>query len=196
MVRELNLRLIVARNEEALARGIGPHAGTKLDCCNGLKTDALKQVIQKHGFQAILLGIRRDEHGVRAKERYFSPRSRDFIWNYANQQAEIWSQFSTHVSEEEGHTRIHPLLHFTEVDIWKYIRREGLPVVSLYFSKDGKRYRSIGCESCCSPVESEAKTVEDIIKELESSKTSERAGRAQDKENEYTMQKLRSLGYM
>ncbi|HHT9141261.1 MAG TPA: sulfate adenylyltransferase subunit CysD [Candidatus Tripitaka californicus] len=196
LARELNLKLIVARNDPVLAGGMGPEAGSKLDCCTELKTNALKQVIQEYGFQAILLGIRRDEHGIRAKERYFSPRSRDFTWNYTNQQAELWRQFSTQVPEEEGHTRIHPILHFTEIDIWRYIRREQLPAVELYFSKGGKRYRSIGCEPCCSPINSEAKTVDDIIAELESSHTSERAGRAQDKENEYTMQKLRSLGYM
>lgn len=196
IAKELNLRLVVVRNEAALAKGIGPFVGTKLDCCHELKTGALKQVIQGQDLQAILLGIRRDEHGIRAKERYFSLRSRDFAWNYTNQQTELFSQFSTHVSAEGGHFRIHPILHFNEIDVWEYIRREELPVVDLYFSKGGKRYRSIGCEPCCSPIESEARTVDDIIAELRSSNTSERAGRAQDKENEYTMQKLRSLGYM
>jgi len=196
IARRLNLELIVERNEEAISCGMGPSQGKKEDCCNALKTSALKEVIQKYGFQAVLVGIRRDEHGIRAKERYFSPRKKDFAWDYKDQPPELWNQFTTPVSDEEGHSRIHPILHMTELDIWRYIKREGLPVIDLYLSKNGKRFRSIGCEPCCSPVESEAKTVDEIISELESSTTSERAGRAQDKENEYTMQKLRSLGYM
>ena len=91
---------------------------------------------------------------------------------------------------------MHPLLHWTEVDIWRYIQREQIPITELYFAKDGMRYRSIGCTTCCNPVESDASTVEEIIEELETTTTSERAGRAQDKENTYTMQKLRALGYM
>ena len=88
------------------------------------------------------------------------------------------------------------MLHWTELDIWKYIRKEKIPMVSLYFAKNGKRYRSIGCHTCCNPVDSSADTVTKIIKELEITKIAERSGRAQDKENSYTMQKLRSLGYM
>jgi sulfate adenylyltransferase subunit 2 len=167
----------------------------KMECCTELKTNALKQVIKKYGFKAIFLGIRRDEHGIRAKERYFSPRNDQFQWNYENQPAEIWDQYKTLLYEEE-HFRVHPILHFTELDIWQYIKREDLPIVSLYLSKDGKRFRSIGCVPCCSPVDSAASTVDEIIEEVRTSKLSERAGRAQDKENIYTMQKLRALGYM
>lgn len=196
VAKDLNLNLIVTRNEDAIANGMGPSAAAKLDCCHELKTNALKQVIERYGFQAIILGIRRDEHGIRAKERYISPRNSDFLWNYGDQKAELWSQYSIHSPDAGGHSRIHPILHFTEADIWRYIKREGLPVVDLYFSRSGRRYRSIGCEPCCNPIESDAATVDDIIAEIESTNTSERAGRAQDKENEYTMQKLRSLGYM
>jgi len=141
------------------------------------------------------LAIRRDEHGIRAKERYFSPRTVDFIWNYQDQPAEIWELYKSKL-ESEQHFRIHPMLHWTEVDIWRYIQREKIPVVGLYFAKNGRRYRSIGCETCCLPVASNADTVAKIIKELETTNESERSGRAQDKENIYTMQKLRSLGYM
>ena len=88
------------------------------------------------------------------------------------------------------------MLHWTELDIWKYVQREKIPIVDLYLAKSGKRYRSIGCASCCSPVASRADTIRKIIKELETTKVAERSGRAQDKENVYTMQKLRSLGYM
>jgi len=193
--REWGFELIVGRNEEKLAEGMGPGKGMKLECCTELKTNALKQVIKKYGFKAIFLGIRRDEHGIRAKERYFSPRDEQFQWNYENQPAEIWDQYKSFLYEEE-HYRVHPILHFTELDIWQYVKREGLPIVDLYLSKDGKRYRSIGCVPCCSPIESNAATIDDIIEEIRTSKQSERAGRAQDKENIYTMQKLRALGYM
>jgi sulfate adenylyltransferase subunit 2 len=196
VAKELKLNLIIARNDEAISRGICPSSATKLECCHELKTNALKQVIERYGFQAILLGIRRDEHGIRAKERYISPRSSDFSWNYSEQKAELWSQYSIHSPDAGGHSRIHPILRFTEADVWRYIKREELPVVDLYFSNNGRRYRSIGCEPCCAPVSSEAKNVDDIIAELEATNTPERASRAQDKENEYTMQKLRSLGYM
>ena len=187
------MELLISRNEEAIAGGMGPTK--KLDCCTALKTVGLKQAIAQHGFDALLLGIRRDEHGIRAKERYFSPRDEQFKWNYKDQPPELWDQYKSE-AEEKTHVRVHPLLHWTELDVWQYIKREQIPVTSLYFAKDGKRYRSIGCTPCCSPVPSEAKTVDDIIRELETSNTSERAGRAQDKEDAYTMQKLRALGYM
>ena len=88
------------------------------------------------------------------------------------------------------------MLHWTELNIWKYIYREKIPVANLYFSHNGRRYRSIGCQPCCAPVNSQADTVKKIIKELEATKDAERSGRAQDKEDTYNMQRLRSLGYM
>ncbi len=192
--KEWNLKLIVGRNEEALAAGMHPSKG-KLQCCTALKTDCLKQVIALHCFRALLLAIRRDEHGIRAKERYFSPRNIDFQWNYKDQPAELWDQYKSKQAEEQ-HLRIHPMLHWTEFDIWNYILREGIPVVSLYFAKNGKRLRSIGCETCCLPIESNADTVEKIVEELRTTRVAERSGRAQDKESAYIMQKLRVLGYM
>lgn len=192
--KEWGLKLLVARNEEAIAGGMNPGRGM-LNCCNALKTDALKQAIEKYKFRAILLGIRRDEHGIRAKERYFSPRDQDFSWDYKNQPPELWDQYkSRQVSDE--HIRVHPLLHWTELDVWEYVRREEIPIVDLYFAKDGKRFRSIGCQSCCAPVESDADTLLKIVEELKNTTTAERSGRAQDKESAYVMQKLRSLGYM
>ena len=193
--KEFGLRLLVSRNEEALAAGMSCETTDKLACCTALKTEALKQAIAREGFEALLLGIRRDEHGIRAKERYFSPRDADFAWDYRNQPAELWDQFASS-SEDRTHVRIHPLLHWTEYEIWQYVKREGMPVVSLYFAKNGKRYRSIGCEPCCAPVESTADTIDAIVEELRTTTTAERAGRAQDKESAYTMQKLRALGYM
>jgi sulfate adenylyltransferase subunit 2 len=193
--KEWGFDLLVGKNEEKLSCGMGPHTGMKLECCTELKTNALKQIIKKYGFKAIFLGIRRDEHGIRAKERYFSPRDDQFQWDYENQPAEIWDQYKSFLCEEE-HYRVHPILHFTELDIWQYIKRENLPITELYLARDGKRYRSIGCVPCCSPVDSTSTTIDEIIEEVRTSKLSERAGRAQDKENIYTMQKLRALGYM
>jgi len=192
--KEWNLNLIVARNEEAIKAGVGPDKG-KLDCCTKLKTEALKIALAKHDFKALLLAIRRDEHSIRAKERYFSPRDIEFKWNYKNQPPELWDQYKSE-SEDEQHLRVHPILHWTELDIWRYIQRENIPVIGLYFAKNGKRYRSIGCRPCCNPIPSNADTVDKIVEELKTTKISERSGRAQDKERAYMMQKLRSLGYM
>lgn len=193
--KKWNFDLIVHKNQVALDKCIGPSVGNKLQCCTELKTNALKEAINKHKFRALYLGIRRDEHGIRAKERFFSPRDEDFEWNYKEQPPELWDQYKTKAKDEE-HLRIHPLLSWREIDIWEYIRRENIPITPLYFAKDGKRYRSIGCETCCDPVDSDADTIDKIIEELKTSKVSERSGRAQDKESAYMMQKLRSLGYM
>ena len=195
LAQEWQLDLRIARNTAALEAGMGPHVGTRIDCCNTLKTQALKDMLAAGNLSAILLAIRRDEHGIRAKERYFSPRDEEFAWNYQNQPPELWDQFKSS-SEGADHVRVHPMLHMTELDIWRYIRREGIPVNELYFSRAGKRYRSLGCDSCCAPSDSEASTIDEIIAELETTTVSERSYRAQDKEDSYTMQKLRSLGYM
>lgn len=189
------LQLIVMRNEQAIKAGVCAGKG-HLECCTALKTNTLKQCISRYGFKALFLAIRRDEHAIRAKERIFSPRGSDFHWDYQNQPPELWDQYNKTIESDEQHFRIHPMLGWTELDIWRYIQREHLPVVSLYFSKNGKRYRSIGCQVCCSAISSQARTISDIIKELETVTTPERAGRAQDKEQAYMMQKLRALGYM
>ena len=194
LVREWGLQLLVARNERALAEDVSPERG-HLECCNRLKTEALRQFTEAHPMQGLLLAIRRDEHGIRAKERVFSPRDDEFRWNYARQPAELWSLYGEQASGER-HVRVHPLLHWTELDVWEYVRRERIPVVSLYFASKGQRFRSIGCAPCCRPVESTAATVDEIVEELRQTKVAERSGRAQDKEAEYVMQKLRSLGYM
>lgn len=188
------LDLQVIKNDDALSRGIGPDNG-KFECCTALKTEALRQELQKRKYSGIYLAIRRDEHGIRAKERLFSPRTNRFEWNYMEQPAELWDQYKTSIDKEQ-HLRIHPLLGWREVDVWEYIRQERIPAVSLYFSKEGKRYRSIGCECCCSPIDSMTSNVDEMIKELYASKISERSGRAQDKESDYMMQRLRALGYM
>jgi sulfate adenylyltransferase subunit 2 len=194
IAKEWGLNLIVAKNEEALKAGIGPERG-KFECCTKLKTEALKQTLEKYGFDALLLAIRRDEHGIRAKERIFSPRNEDFYWNYHDQPLEMWDQYQK-ASGEATHTRVHPMLHWREIDIWRYIQQEKIPVNPMYFARDGKRYRSLGCVPCTSPIESNADTVDKIVAELEQTKAAERAGRAQDKEAAFMMQKLRALGYM
>ena len=188
------LELSISKNAQALKAGMSP-VKEKFACCNELKTEALKQTLEKLSLKALFLGIRRDEHGIRAKERYFSPRTTDFVWNYQQQPVELWDMYCAGIGDN-SHIRVHPLLHWTELDIWRYIRRERIPVVDLYFAKKGKRYRSIGCQSCCAPVISKADTLAKIIRELENTLVAERSGRAQDKENTYVMQKLRSLGYM
>lgn len=193
-VKEWELDIIVYKNQAAIDRGVCPEKG-RLECCTELKTNALKDIVSKKGFKAVYLGIRRDEHGIRAKERVFSLRDSDFEWNYKDQSPELWGQYKTKVKEEE-HIRVHPLLGWTELDIWKYIQKENIPITDLYLSKVNKRYRSIGCKVCCSPVISNADTVCKIIEELQTTRISERSGRAQDKESDYMMQKLRSLGYM
>lgn len=192
--KEWGLNLIVGKNKEAIKGGMCPGKG-RLQCCTELKTNALKLTISKHNLKALLLGIRRDEHGIRAKERYFSPRNVEFKWNYKDQPPELWDQFKTK-SDDQTHIRVHPLLHWTELDIWLYVKREGMPVTDLYFAKNGKRYRSIGCVPCCRPIDSNASTIDEIIEELKTTTVSERSGRAQDKEKAYMMQKLRALGYM
>jgi len=192
--KEWNLNLIVGKNEEAIKAEMCPEKGA-LQCCTELKTNALKQTIAKHGFKALLLGIRRDEHGIRAKERYFSPRDREFKWDYKNQPPELWDQYKSK-AEGETHLRVHPMLHWTELDIWRYVQREKIPITDMYFAKDGMRFRSLGCIPCCHKVSSNAKNIDEVVEELRTTKTAERAGRSQDKEQAYMMQKLRSLGYM
>jgi sulfate adenylyltransferase subunit 2 len=189
------LNLIVARNDLALKRGVSA-VSERFNCCSALKTEALKQLVAERKLKALLVGIRRDEHSIRAKERYFSLRDKQSKWDYQNQPLEVWSGHYKADHDEDAHLRIHPLLHWREIDIWRYIKKEKLPVVSLYFSKKGRRYRSIGCQCCCEPIGSTANTIDKIIKEIQYTEIAERSGRAQDKEKEYMMQKLRSLGYM
>ena len=159
------------------------------------KTEGLKQLVERENYGGLILGIRRDEQGTRAKERVFSPRSFDGQWDVKNQPPEFWDHFKTEFAEGT-HIRVHPLLQWTEIDIWRYTARENLPMVPLYLAKDGKRYRSLGEKNITFPVDSNASTIEEIIEELETTRTSERAGRAMDHETEDSFERLRSLGYM
>ncbi len=191
---EWKLPLIIGSNREALAGGMGPDQG-RVNCCSALKTDGLKQVLREHGFTGVIAGIRRDEEGTRAKERVFSPRNEQAEWDVRDQPPEFWDQFKTDFAPGTS-LRIHPLLAWTELDVWRYIRREGIPVVELYFAKDGRRYRSLGCAPCTGTVASTAATVDEIIAELETTRIAERSGRAQDQESEDAFERLRAGGYM
>jgi len=194
MAAEWGLDLIVKRNEKALTEGIDPGNG-RVICCNALKTQPLKGLIEEYGFRGVFAGIRGDEEGTRSKERFFSPRGEEGQWEFTDQPPEFWNQFNTDYPKGT-HVRIHPLLGWAEVDVWRYIKRENIPVVELYFSKKGKRYRSLGCAPCTSPIDSEAKNIDEIIKELETTNIAERSGRAQDKESEDAFERLRREGYM
>jgi len=214
LAREWKLTMVVGQNRQALAEGMN-HTVGRLVCCGALKTDALKHTLdgswprmRMNGngvyeeelggepFTGVIVGARADEEGSRSKERYFSPRDKNSDWSVAEQPPELWNQFKTDFAPGT-HVRIHPLLDWTEVNIWEYIERENVPIIDLYFDKGtGRRYRSIGCETCTGTIESTARTTQEIIVELRKTTIPERAGRAQDQEDTYAMEKLRREGYM
>jgi sulfate adenylyltransferase subunit 2 len=125
----------------------------------------------------------------------FSPRSESNTWDFRDQPPEFWDQFKTDFPPGT-HLRVHPILHWTELDIWTYTKREGIPLVNLYFAKDGKRYRSLGDRDITSPVDSHATTLDEIIAELRETKVAERSGRAMDHESEDAFERLRASGYL
>ena len=159
------------------------------------KTAGLKAMIDREGFSGLLVGIRRDEEGTRAKERVFSPRGEQNTWNFRDQPPEFWDQFKTDFAPGT-HLRVHPILHWTELDIWQYTKRENIPIVDLYFSRDKKRYRSLGDQDITFPVSSTALTIDEVIDELLHTKVAERSGRAMDHESEDAFERLRADGYM
>jgi sulfate adenylyltransferase subunit 2 len=159
------------------------------------KTEGLKLALAKHKFDGLIAGIRRDEEPTRAKERVFSPRGQEGGWDVKDQPPEFWDHFNA--SPPPGaHLRIHPILHWTELDIWNYTRREGIPIIPLYLERNGKRYRSLGDQDITFPVPSTARTIDEIIAELEATNTPERAGRAMDHEAEDAFERLRTSGYL
>lgn len=191
-VKEWNLKFIAEECPpvEAVDQSLPPAARSA-----ARKTEGLKNAVAKHGFQGLFAGIRRDEEATRAKERFFSPRGAHGAWDFRDQPPEFWDQFNTDFPPET-HIRIHPLLQWTETDIWQYTKRENIPTIDLYFAKDGKRYRSLGDEDITNPVPSTATTIDDIIEELETTHVSERAGRAMDHETEDAFERLRADGYL
>jgi sulfate adenylyltransferase subunit 2 len=216
-----NLQLIRGQNTVALAekRTFPDGAVDRLTCCSLLKTAALKATLSGEGtrarfdhatrtfvtdhsaeaFTGVIVGARADEEGSRSKERYFSPRTTQNAWDVAEQPPELWDQYKTDFAPGT-HVRIHPLLDWTELNVWEYIQREQIPVVPLYFNHGtGVRYRSLGCWPCTQTVESEARNVPEIVAELRTGKfrnIAERAGRAQDAQDNGGLEALRRDGYM
>lgn len=221
LVAEWKLNLIYGQNAAALTENRTFPAGgaDRITCCSLLKTEALRRTLSgewpryryNHARQAyeldrnpepftgVIVGARADEEGSRSKERYFSPRTDQNAWDVADQPPEFWNQYKTDFAPGT-HVRIHPLLDWTELNVWEYIERERIPIVDLYFDRgDGTRYRSLGCGPCTSPVASTATSVHDIILELRSGRfahVAERSGRAQDAADGGGLETLRREGYM
>jgi len=215
------LNLIVGQNKSALNNRQTFPSGTidRISCCKLLKTEALRNTLSgeherykldhslggfvkdenPEEYTGVIVGVRADEEGSRSKERYFSPRDKNNDWNISDQPPEFWNQFKTDFAPGI-HVRIHPLLDWTELNIWEYLERENVPIIPLYFDNgNGTRYRSLGCQPCTKPVESTAKNIKEIIEELKSGKfanIAERSGRAQDAEDGGTLEELRRDGYM
>jgi sulfate adenylyltransferase subunit 2 len=221
IAREWKLNMVYGKNEAVLAskKTFPEGAISRMDCCKALKSEALKHTLagdwtryrMNHAtgkyekdtnaepYTGVIVGARADEEGSRSKERYFSPRDRNNEWDVGDQPPELWNQFKTDFAPGT-HVRIHPLLDWTELNIWEYIDRESIPITDLYFDRGtGQRYRSLGCMPCTTPVRSTAKNVKEIIEELRTGKfanIAERSGRAQDKEDGGGLETLRREGYM
>ncbi len=221
LTRQWHLDMVYGMNIDALERKETFPDGNadRLTCCRLLKTEALKNTLSGRGprwrfnhqldryeldpstepYTGVIVGVRSDEEGSRSKERYFSARDRQSEWDIADQPPELWNLYKTDFAPGT-HVRIHPLLDWTELNIWEYIEREKIPTVSLYYNQgDGKRYRSLGCWPCTHPIESEARTPAEIIEELRSGRLAniaERSGRAQDAEDGGGLETLRRGGYM
>jgi sulfate adenylyltransferase subunit 2 len=158
------------------------------------KTAGLRNLVSS-GYDTVIVGIRRDEQAMRAKERVFSPRPLDGSWDVREQPPEFWGYYTTAIPDGT-HLRVHPLLSWTELDIWEYTRAEGIPFVPLYLARDGMRYRSLGEKNITVPIASSADSIEAIIAELRETKVAERAGRTMDHESESSFERLRAAGYM
>ncbi len=221
LAKELGVEMLVGRNSRALEekRTFPDGNATRLDCCGALKTEALVNTIngswprwrlnhqtgdyeqdaESAPFYGVIVGMRADEEGSRSKERYFSARGRDSHWDVADQPPEFWNQFKTDFAPGT-HVRVHPLLDWTELNIWQYIEREKIPIIPLYFNQGkGTRYRSLGCAPCTRPIQSTASNVSEIIEELRAGalkNVAERAGREQDQEDGGGLETLRRGGYM
>ena len=221
LAAEWKLNMVYGQNKAALDSGMTFPNGKidRLACCKALKSDALKHTLagdwtryrfnhelgnyevdqNTEPYTGVIVGVRADEEGSRSKERYFSPRDKQNDWDVGDQPPELWNQFKTDFAPGT-HIRVHPLLDWTELNIWEYIDRENIPITGLYFDRgEGKRYRSLGCYPCTGAVQSPAKNVKDIIEELRSGKfanIAERSGREQDKEDGGGLETLRRDGYM
>jgi len=223
IARRYGLDLIVHVNEDGIRRGISPVASGSALHTQVMKTEALKQALSQHGFDAAFGGARRDEEKSRAKERIFSFREAGHVWDPRNQRPELWNLFNTRIRDGQS-IRVFPLSNWTEFDVWDYVLAEGIPVVPLYFAKmrpvvrrsgtwimvdDDRlplelgetpqmkmvRFRTLGCYPLSGAVESEADTLEKIIAEMRSARTSERQGRLIDTDEDASMEKKKREGY-
>ncbi|SFS07733.1 sulfate adenylyltransferase subunit 2 [Dyella sp. OK004] len=215
--------VLVYVNEEGLLQGISPLTHGAAVHTDVMKTAALKQALDKYGFDAAIGGARRDEEKSRAKERIFSFRNAQHRWDPKSQRPELWHTYNTRIHKGES-VRVFPLSNWTELDVWRYIQRENIPVVPLYFAKprpvierDGAlimvdddrftlregekvemrsvRFRTLGCYPLTGAVESSASTLEEIIDEMLRSRSSERQGRVIDHDAAASMERKKQEGY-
>ncbi|HEY8537415.1 MAG TPA: sulfate adenylyltransferase subunit CysD [Steroidobacteraceae bacterium] len=223
MVAQYGLELIVYVNPDGLERGINPFVHGSAVHTDVMKTQALKQALDKYGFDAAFGGARRDEEKSRAKERVFSFRSAQHRWDPKRQRPELWRQYNARKNKGES-LRVFPLSNWTELDIWQYIYLEDIPIVPLYFSaprpvvkRDGTlimvdddrmplapgeqpevrsvRFRTLGCYPLTGAIESSARTLPEIIQEMLLTKSSERQGRVIDHDSAASMEKKKQEGY-
>ena len=219
----LGLKLIVHINREGLAQGIGPFTHGSAIHTQVMKTEALRQALDLHKFDAAIGGARRDEEKSRAKERIFSHRAPGHRWDPKNQRPELWRIYNGRIRPGET-MRIFPLSNWTELDIWQYIQQENIPIVPLYFAKERPvvvregmiimadddrlqlgpgetiemrrvRFRTLGCYPLTGGIDSSATTLSEIVAELIASRTSERQGRLIDKDGAAAMEKKKQEGY-
>ena len=221
--KRLGLQLLVHINQAGLAQGIGPFTHGSAVHTDVMKTEALKQALDQHGFDAAFGGARRDEEKSRAKERIFSIRSAQHRWDPKQQRPELWRTYNTRTNKGES-IRVFPLSNWTELDIWQYIYREQIPIVPLYFAKprpvverDGTlimvdddrmplrpgerpelrsvRFRTLGCYPLTGAIESTADDLPGIIRETLQTRHSERQGRVIDHDQSASMEKKKQEGY-
>ena len=221
--KRLGLKLLVHTNQEGVARGINPFDSGSALHTQVMKTEALKQALDKYGFDAAFGGARRDEEKSRAKERIFSFRNTAHGWDPKSQRPELWRVYNTRINKGES-IRVFPLSNWTELDIWQYILAENIPIVPLYFAakrpvveRDGTlimrddermklkpgekleeklvRFRTLGCYPLTGAIESEADTLEKIVAEMFTARTSERQGRLIDSDEKASMEKKKKEGY-
>jgi sulfate adenylyltransferase subunit 2 len=222
-VAEAGVRLIVHRNEAALAAGINPFTHGSSYYTDIMKTEALKQALDAHGFDVIFGGARRDEEKSRAKERVFSFRSAGHRWDPKAQRPELWSLYNVRMNADET-MRVFPISNWTELDIWQYIRNESIPLVPLYFAAERPvvrrgstlilvdddrlplgpgevpeqrmvRFRTLGCYPLSGAIDSQATTIEQIIDETFHAEVSERRDRLIDSDQPGSMEKKKQEGY-
>ena len=223
IARRLGLELIVHTNEEGVRGGINPFSHGSNHYTQVMKTEALKQALDRHGFDAAFGGARRDEEKSRAKERVYSFRSASHSWDPKNQRPELWSLFNGRIKTGES-IRVFPLSNWTELDIWQYIMAEDIPIVPLYFAavrpvvkRDGMwimvdderlrleprekpeakmvRFRTLGCYPLTAAIESTATTLPEIVAEMLTVRSSERQGRLIDHDTAASMERKKREGY-